>query len=110
VTILKTEKGVLRFVNMNTGRTVAEYQFSLSGERLKEKIPNKVLVGGKFYETTESAVTIVTTGSQGYTFSWQVGTSKSGDWGIVIARKDITSTAKYYPYTTNGKPMEVIAV
>ncbi|MFH2113666.1 MAG: DUF2318 domain-containing protein [Spirochaetota bacterium] len=36
--------------------------------------------------------------------------SKDGDWGIVIVKKDITSTAKFYPYTVNGKPMEVFAV
>lgn len=42
--------------------------------------------------------------------SRQVVTTKSGDWGIVIAKKDITSTARFYPYTVNGKLMEVFAV
>lgn len=34
----------------------------------------------------------------------------SGDWGIVIQKKDITPTAKFYPYVVNGKPMEIFAV
>jgi uncharacterized membrane protein len=36
--------------------------------------------------------------------------AKSGDWGIVIQKKDISSTAKFFPYTVNGKPMEIFAV
>ena len=31
-------------------------------------------------------------------------------WGITILKKDITSTAKFYPYTVKGKPMEIFAV
>lgn len=64
VTILKAEKGMLRFVNKSTGRTIAEYHFSLGGEPFTAKIPNKDLVGEKFYEGTEGGVTIVTAGSQ----------------------------------------------
>lgn len=36
--------------------------------------------------------------------------SKTGDWGIIIKKKDISSTAKFYPYSVNDKPMEVFAV
>lgn len=43
-------------------------------------------------------------------YAEQAAATKGGDWGIVIAKKDITSTAKFYPYTVNGKPMEVFAV
>ncbi len=43
-------------------------------------------------------------------YAEQAAAIKGGDWGIVIAKKDITSTAKFYPYTVNGKPMEVFAV
>ena len=64
VTILKTEKGMLRFVDTATGRTAAEYYFSLSGDPFKAKIPNKDLVGEKFYESAEGGMTIVTAGSR----------------------------------------------
>ena len=40
----------------------------------------------------------------------QRATPNNNDWGIVINKKDITSIAKFYPYTLNGKPMEVFAV
>ncbi len=63
VTILKTEKGTLRFVRKTTGRTVAEYHFSLSGEPFAAKIPNKELVCERYYEGIEG-VTIVTSGSE----------------------------------------------
>ncbi len=43
-------------------------------------------------------------------YAEQAAAGKGADWGIVIAKKDITSTAKFYPYTVNGKPMEVFAV
>ena len=43
-------------------------------------------------------------------FAQTASPAKPGDWGIVIQKKDITSTAKFYPYTVNGKPMEVFAV
>ncbi len=39
-----------------------------------------------------------------------VGPAKPGDWGIVIQKRDIGSTAKFYPYSVNGKPMEIFAV
>ena len=48
VTILKAERGTLRFVNKATWRTVAEYHFSSSGEPFKAKIPNKDLVSEKY--------------------------------------------------------------
>jgi len=32
------------------------------------------------------------------------------DFGILIKKKDITTTAKFYPYTVNGIYMEVFAV
>jgi uncharacterized membrane protein len=43
-------------------------------------------------------------------FSEQAAAKKGGDWGIVIAKKDITATVKFYPYTVNGKLMEIFAV
>lgn len=43
-------------------------------------------------------------------FAQSPSPAKSGDWGIVIQKKDITSTAKFYPYSVNGKPMEIFAV
>lgn len=35
---------------------------------------------------------------------------KDAQWGITIKKKDITSTAKFYSYTVDGKPMEIFAV
>lgn len=35
---------------------------------------------------------------------------KDTQWGITIIKKDVTSTAKFYPYTVDGKPMEIFAV
>ncbi len=64
VTILKAENGILRFVSKSTGRTIAEYHFSLSGEPFAAKIPNKVLFNEKYYEVIEGGVTLVTAGSQ----------------------------------------------
>lgn len=43
-------------------------------------------------------------------YAQSASTAKTGDWGIVIQKKDISSTAKFYPYTVNDKPMEVFAV
>ena len=43
-------------------------------------------------------------------FSQTAAPDKAGDWGIMIQKKDISSTAKFYSYTLNGKPMEIFAV
>jgi uncharacterized membrane protein len=36
--------------------------------------------------------------------------ARQGDFGILIQKKDIGQVATFYPYTVNGKPMEVFAV
>jgi hypothetical protein len=38
------------------------------------------------------------------------GTKSATDFGIVIKKKDITSTATFIPYKVNGFDMEIIAV
>lgn len=43
-------------------------------------------------------------------FAQKAGPAKPSDWGIVIMKKDITPVAKFYPYSVDGKPMEVFAV
>ncbi len=43
-------------------------------------------------------------------FSQTKASPKTADWGIVIQKKDIGTTATFYPYTLNGKPMEIFAV
>ena len=64
VTILKTGGGTLRFVNRSTERTAAEYNFSLNGVPFKAKIPNKELIGERYYERIGDGVTVVTSGSR----------------------------------------------
>ncbi len=90
VTILKTERGLLRFVNRATERTVAEYNFSLSGDPFKAKIPNKVLFGEKYYEGIEGGVTIVTAGSQTCDIACSLCFAASGD--IESDRKRLAAT------------------
>jgi len=41
----------------------------------------------------------------------QTSASKApGDWGIIIQKKDISTTARFYPYAVDGKTMEIFAV
>ncbi|MEW6548311.1 MAG: DUF2318 domain-containing protein [Spirochaetota bacterium] len=43
-------------------------------------------------------------------FAFSQEAKTSADWGILIKKKDISIKAKFYPYTYNGKNMEIFAV
>ncbi len=43
-------------------------------------------------------------------FSQDTGNKASGDWGIIIRKKDISGTATFFPYVANGRNMEIFAV
>jgi uncharacterized membrane protein len=51
-----------------------------------------------------ACATIVAAATQG------AAASTSGDYGIIIKKKDITATASFIPYAYNGLKMEIIAV
>ncbi|MFZ2636165.1 MAG: DUF2318 domain-containing protein [Rectinemataceae bacterium] len=54
-----------------------------------------------------AALFLIFTASSGFS---QAAAPAKGDWAIRIVKKDISVIAKFYPYTVNGKKMEIFAV